>query len=146
MNSFLAPVVEVVSLDDRQRDVLSFPAESTMVDARNLKNWLEQFYPPAMMTRSGYVTKLTGSLTLQPAGLHNTNRQAVLQGDINLVMDDALSTHYVGRLAAVLTYANDSSEPISMKGVMRGIFPKRDLRAGRTRLISLSAAFHSLPE
>jgi len=146
MNSFRAPVVEVVALNDKQRRVLYYPSETTMIDPGELKDWLEQFYPPAMMTRSGYVRELTGLLTLQPAGLQGAKRHAVLQGDVNLVMDDVTNTRYTGRLAVVLTYATDDVEPTALKGVMRGIFPKRDLRARRTRLISLSAAFHSLPE
>ena len=68
------------------------------------------------------------------------------QGDVSLVLDDSTSTRYTGRLAVVLTYAADAVEPTSLKGVMRGVFPKRDIQARRTRRISLSAAIHSLPK
>lgn len=146
MNAYLAPVVETTALDDKQRAALAFPSKSTRVDATVLGDWLTQFYPPAMMTRSGYVKELAGTLTLQPAGLRDGQHQAVLQGDVQLLMDDVTNTRYTGRLAVVLTYAAGSGEPISLKGVMRGVFPKQDVQARRIRRISLSAAIHSLPK
>lgn len=146
MNAFLAPVVETVALDDRQRAALAYPAKATRIDATVLADWLAQFYPPAMMTRSGYVKELAGTLKLQSAGSQGNQRQAVLQGDVRMLMDDATNTRYTGRLAVVLTYAADAGEPTSLKGVMRGVFPKQDLQARRIRRISLSAAIHSLPK
>ena len=146
MNSYLAPVVESIALDRRQRRALAYPGEASRIDATVLENWLAQFYPPAMMTRSGSVRELSGSLVLQPAGVQGDQRHAVLQGDVNLVLDDSSGTRYTGRLAVVLTYAADAREPTSLKGVMRGVFPKRDIQARRTRRISLSAAIHSLPK
>jgi len=144
--AYRTPIVVAVAVDDRQRDRLEYPATPRSIDAGDLRGWLKELYPPAMMTRSGQVADLSGTLRFEAVRTRDAARRtAVLQGDVRLVLDDARRTRYSGRLALVIDYETDRPRPTSLRGVFRGVFPKRDLVRDRLHPITLTAAIGSRP-
>jgi hypothetical protein len=90
--NYRMPTVEVVPFTSQEKKALSRPDSSREVEASELGNWFKQIYPPGIMKKTGYVKKVTGALTLAPAGKSN----AVLKGSVTFFFDDRSSTTYKG--------------------------------------------------
>jgi hypothetical protein len=145
-SSYSAPVVEAVAIQAAERKALRYPAEETTVPAAALSRWLEQIYPPAIMTRSGQVEEISGTLTLAPAGADRRHRYAVLKGPVRFRVDDDQRTTYTGKLEVVLTYPQEVDDFQTLRGAFEGVFPKGDRHRGRTIPIHMTAAIESIPD
>ena len=123
------------------------------VDAGDLKKWLSQVYPPGVMERTSQRTKLVyqiskveGTLVLEPAGSSGKTRYALLRGKVKLTDEGPGDFSYEGKLELVLTYGRSQSKVLSLRGVFDGIYPRYSRVQERVREIPLRAAFESLPE
>lgn len=146
MGHYKMPTVEVVPLTRKERKALEYPVKTKTVDAEELRSWLEQIYPPAIMERSGYVKALSGTLKLTPAGSKRDMRYAILRGEVRFHFDDAKGTKYKGELALVLSYPKTSLAFTTMRGIFHGMYPKSDRMQRRSIDIRMTAAIESRPE
>lgn len=145
--NYLAPTIEAASVSAEEKAALAWPgAAGRDVESKSLKTWLKQIYPPAIMDSYGNVTKGSGTLRLTPAEDADGMRRAVLSGEVDLVLDDAVSTRYRGTIEGVVLYAQDSEEPIGIRAVYVGRYPKRDQRNQQETQLTLTAVIESLPE
>lgn len=138
-------VVEVVPMHPDEWKVLFFPEKAKEIEPESLKNWLVQMYPPAIRTvdQKKPFTKITGSLTLEPAGADAQGRYALLRGEVRLAKGDESESAFNGRLQAVLIYRADAPDVLSLQGVVEGDYLYR-IRG--TQAIPLTAAIESRPE
>jgi hypothetical protein len=138
-------VVETVAMKDDQWQALSFPEKTKDLEAEVLKGWLVQMYPPAIRTvdQSKPFIKITGALQLEPAGVDQKNRYALLQGKVHLAKGDEKASAFEGTLRAVITYRLDAPEVQSVRGVVEGEYL---YRIRETQRIPLVAAIESRPE
>jgi hypothetical protein len=141
--NYKAPAVEAVTTTEVERKALSFPGKSRTLSAADLRRWLEQIYPPAIMDSSGEPPQLRGTLTLAPAGSDKSRRFATLKGDIAFTLDDRAETTYRGTLEAVVTYDAGKDDFVSLSGVFEGMFPKSDVKRGRSMEFALTAVIES---
>ena len=144
--NYKMPTVEVVPLTKGEKKALAYSKKSKSVDAVDLKGWLEQIYPPAIMERTGYIKSISGMLTLTPAGSKGNRRFALLEGEVQFLFDDAKGTRYKGDLSLVLSYPKDSSNFMTVRGVFEGVYPKSDRMQKRTMDIRMTAALESRPD
>ncbi len=139
MLNYKAPAVEAVTTTEIERKALAYPAKARDVATSELRRWLEQIYPPAIMDSSGKPPAVEGTLTLSPAG----ESRAILRGEVRFELDDRARTKYRGTLEAVVTYGDSGFA--SFRGVLEGTFLKPDARGGAVEL-RLTAAIESTPE
>jgi hypothetical protein len=139
--NYRMPTVEVVPFTPGEKKSLSRPDSSREVDASELGNWFKQIYPPGIMEKTGYVKKVTGALTLSPAGKSN----AILKGSVTFFFDDRSSTTYKGGIELVVSYGKDRS-PSSVKGLLNGMYPKSDRHHQDTNKINMTVLIESRPE
>ena len=152
MRAYRAPVVEAVALEKADWKPLEYPRKKRDVDAGDLKKWLSQVYPPGVMERTSQRTKLVyqiskveGTLALEPAGSNGKTRYALLSGKVKLTDEGPGDFSYEGKLELVLTYGRTQSKVLSLKGVFDGIYPRYSRVQEKVRKIPLRAAFESLP-
>ena len=152
MRAYRAPVVEAVALAKADWKALEYPRKKRTVDAADLEKWLSQVYPPGVMERTSQqtkkvyqISKVEGSLTLEPAGSSGKTRYAILSGQVKLTDEGPDDFSYEGQLEIVLTYGSSQSKVVSLKGVFDGIYPRYSHVQERVRNIPLRAAFESLP-
>jgi hypothetical protein len=139
--NYRMPTVEVVPFTSEEKKVLSRSNAPKEVEASDLGNWFRQIYPPGIMEKTGYVKKVSGALTLTPAGKAN----AVLKGTVTFFFDDRSSTTYEGTVELVVSYGKDRS-PSSVKGLWNGMYPKSDRRHQDTNEIKMMVLIESRPE
>lgn len=152
MRAYRAPVVEAVALAKADWKALEYPHKKRTVDAGDLEKWLSQVYPPGVMERTSQqtkkvyqISKVEGSLTLEPAGSSGKTRYAILSGQVKLTDEGPDDFSYEGQLEIVLTYGSSQAKVISLKGAFDGIYPRYSRVQERVRKIPLRAAFESLP-
>ncbi len=152
MRAYRAPVVEAVALAKADWKVLEYPRKKRTVDAADLEKWLSQVYPPGVMERTSQqtkkvyqISKVEGSLTLEPAGSSGKTRYAILSGQVKLTDEGPDDFSYEGQLEIVLTYGSSQARVVSLKGIFDGIYPRYSRVQERVRKIPLRAAFESLP-
>ncbi|MBI1914667.1 MAG: hypothetical protein HYS12_08010 [Planctomycetes bacterium] len=139
------PVVEVVAMKAEEWKVLAFPGKTREIQAAALKNWLVQLYPAAIRAadQAKPFTNVTGSLTLEPAGVDKVGRYALLRGKIHLAKGDDNESAFEGTLQAVVTYRSDAAEVKSLRGVVEGDYL---YRTRGTHKLPIVAAIESRPE
>ncbi len=152
MRAYRAPVVEVVPLTAAHWKPLAYPQKKRSVPAAKLKRWLSEVYPPGIMervdprTKKAYrISKVSGDLTLAPAGSDGDRDFATLRGRIRLTDEGPDEFSFEGALDVVLSYEESRTGAPTLRGVFEGIYPRHDRRHDRTREIPLRAAFESRP-
>jgi hypothetical protein len=152
MKAYRAPVVEAVALTRNDWKPLAYPDREKTIEASLLNKWLSQVYPPGVMERTDPQTKqvyrisrIRGSLTLEPAGAFNNMRYALLTGRIILIDEGPDDFSYEGDIEIVLTYSKTRSMPQSLRGIFDGIYPRFNPMNRSFREIPLQAAFEALP-
>jgi hypothetical protein len=152
MKAYRAPVVEAVALTRNDWKPLAYPDREKTIEASLLNKWLSQVYPPGVMERTDPQTKqvyrisrIRGSLTLEPAGAFNNMRYALLTGRIILIDEGPDDFSYEGDIEIVLTYSKTRSMPQSLRGIFDGIYPRYNPMNRSFREIPLQAAFEALP-
>ena len=109
LNQFRSPIVEAVSMTDELRKSLRYPSAAATVTATELRPWLEQIYPAAIMDGHGGFRKIEGNLVLKPAGADDAYRYAVIEGDVEFVLDNAGASMYHASVSVVLKYRRADS-------------------------------------
>ncbi|CAN5221703.1 hypothetical protein BH11PLA2_BH11PLA2_17430 [soil metagenome] len=140
MHHYRTPIVEAVPMTEGIRKALRYPAAETKLTADDLKPWLEQIYPAAMMEGHGGFKSIEGKFTLKPAGQDTTHRYAIAEGNAWFELDDVDATYYRGTLAFVMKYPLKDDTLSSLRGVIDCTVPRGPER------IKLTAAIESLPE
>lgn len=140
LNHYRTPIVEAVEMTDDLRKALRYPDAATTRTAADLKLWLEQVYPAAIMDGKGGFRSIDGTLQFRPAGRDETYRYATIRGTVDFELDNTGRTKYRGDLAFVLKYALKEAAVESIRGVIDCTVPKGPER------IRLLAAVESLPE
>lgn len=135
-NQYAAPVVECVPIGERERKALAKPERARDVDAAELRAWLEQLTPPAIMEGMGGVKEISGALTLEPSGL--------LRGDVKLVLDDPNRSSCRGRLEGVVTWKDGAFATV--RAAFEGVFGKPDRMRRGTMDFTMKGAIESRPE
>lgn len=151
MRAYSAPVVENVPLQDKDWQTLAYCEQETTLDASQLYPWLSQVYPPGVMERTDPVSKeafrierVEGQLALMPAGKNDKYRFMRLTGRIRLHDEGNDDFSFVGNLAVVLAYPEDSQTPVALQGVFEGTYPRYDRMHLKTRNIPLTAVFETI--
>jgi hypothetical protein len=139
--NYKAPTVEAVTATAAEKKALEYPESAREVAAADLRRWLEQIYPAAIMDSSGKPPALKGTLTLSPAG----KRAAILKGELVFTMDDRAATEYRGTLEVAITYG-EGRDYVSLRGLFEGIYPKSDPKRGKPMEHSMTAVIESTPE
>lgn len=140
LNHYRTPIVEAVPMTDFIRDALQYPDTATTLTAKDLRPWLEQVYPAAIMDGKGGFRSIEGRMTFKPAGQDSGARYAVLEGEINFELDNTSRSRYRGDLAFVLQYSVKERALETLRGILDCTVPKGPER------IKLLAAVESLPE
>ncbi len=143
--NYKAPTVEAVNTSDAERKALAYPDTTREVPAEELKRWLGQLFPAAIMDSSGKPPLVSGTLTLAPAGAGGGRRLALLKGTVAFQMDDRAATRYRGALEAVLTFG-DGKDFSSLRGSFSGVYPKSDPRHERPLEFQMNAVLESFPD
>ncbi|MCH2182624.1 MAG: hypothetical protein MK108_11520 [Mariniblastus sp.] len=151
MRAYSAPVVETVPLEEEAWQSLTYSGQETTVDASELFPWLSQVYPPGIMERTDPVSKeafrierVTGQLTMIPAGRNDRYRFMRLSGRIRLKDEGQDDFSFDGNLSIVLAYAGNQDLPVGLQGIFEGQYPRHDRMQRRTRHIPLTAIFESI--
>lgn len=142
---YRAPVVEAVAFSDAEREALAWPEAEREVEARSLRRWLCQVYPPAIMDGMGGLDEISGKLRLRPAGADERRRWATLSGRVRMTLDNDAETRYHVDVELALAYTRDSPRLASLRGAIEGTFNKPDRRGDGTRM-PITAAIESRPE
>ena len=79
-----------------------------------------------------------------PAGKNDKYRFMRLTGSIRLHDEGNDNFSFVGKLAVVLAYPEDSHTPVALHGVFEGTYPRYDRMHSKTRNIPLTAVFESI--
>lgn len=140
LNHYRTPIVEPVPMTDGLREVLRYPSEACTLPAGDLRPWLEQVYPAAIMDGKGGFRKIEGKLRFTPAGADAACRYAIVEGDVEFVLDNEGCSTYRGSLAIVLKYDLKDGALSSVRGVCESVVPKGPEK------IRMTAAIESRPE
>jgi hypothetical protein len=140
LNHYRTPIVETVPMTEALRKALSYPKEAGTISATDLRPWLEQVYPAAIMDGKGGFRKIDGKLRFSPAGSDATYRYAVVEGEVEFVLDNEGRSTYTGRLAIALKYRREGDVLHSLRGVCESTIPKGPEK------IRMTAAIESRPE
>lgn len=147
---YLAPVVEVVEVEDAERSLLEWASREGEIEARALGRWLGQIYPPARMSSSGALPLVEGTLQRKPAGKDSEHRYATLCGKVRMTLDEGSGVTYEGELEAVLIYGKSSSALEGFRAVYRGFYPEPAPRNAKrppaNHGIAIEAVIESLPD
>jgi hypothetical protein len=143
--NYKAPTVEAVTTTDAERKALAYPEAGREVKVEELKRWLEQLYPAAIMDSSGNPPVVSGTLTLAPAGSDGKKRFALLKGEVKFQMDDKAATAYRATIEAVVTYGEGAAFT-SIRGAVDGVYPKSDPKHARAVEFRMTAMIESTPE
>jgi hypothetical protein len=137
-------VVEVVPVAVEEWRVLSYPDAAREIDPESIRNWLVQMYPPAIRTvdQKKPFTRITGVLTLTPAGADEESRYALLRGVVHLAKGDETESAFEGTVQMVVTYGRDAADVQSVQGMLKGSYL---YRVRGTQPILLTAAIESRP-
>jgi hypothetical protein len=139
------PVVEVVPMKAEEWKALSFPERAKAIDAKALRQWLVQLYPPGISPADERkpFREISGSLELVPAGADKHGRYALLRGKVRLAKGDDTESAFEGLLQAVVTYRHGAPEVQSVRGVVEGDYLYRIRGTDR---LPLKVAIESRPE
>lgn len=140
LNHYRTPIVEAVALTDVLRKSLRCPTVGGTLNAAQLRPWLEQIYPAAIMDGQGGFQKIDGKLEFKAAGSDSTYHYAVAEGDVQFVLDNANGSSYHGTLSLVFKYRRSDKSLYSLRGVFEGDVPKGP------EWIHMTAAIESLPK
>ena len=143
--NYKAPTVEAVTTTDVERKALAYPSAARDVKADELKRWLGQVYPAAIMDSSGKPPEISGTLTLSPAGTDGQKRRAIMKGEVTFQMDDKAATKYRVALEGVVTYGT-GPEFVSLRAVLDGVYPKSDPHHSKPVEFRMTAVMESTPE
>ena len=135
--SYGAPVVEVVENKD-EWTTLAYPKVAREIDAQKLSRWFRLCYPAGVNEQLEPYESIEGTLTLKPTG----KRQAILSGKIRLGLSAATHPPFEGTFEAFLRYKGDR---VSLRGVVDGIYRRRDRMHDRDMQWKLTAAVESRP-
>jgi hypothetical protein len=136
--NYKMPTVEVVPFLASEKKVLSRAKSGREFDASKLQGWLEQVFPPGIMNSTGKMKRVSGKLILSPAG----RRNSILRGEVTFQYDDEAGTIYKGTLELVISH----SERVGVKGILEGMYPKKDRRHHDTNEIGMTVLIESRPE
>ena len=141
------PLVETVPMADQDWQRFAWPSEARHIEAKDLNKWLEKIYPDSNRSVSPVekLDRITGHLTLEPAGTDGKHRYVLLRGKLqfraapysfpNLRRDtpvarqirrNATRFEFAGTFEAVLTYPAKSPEVQSIQAELTGTYPWRD--------------------
>lgn len=140
MNHYRTPIIEAVPLTQSVREVLKYSNWDRALTAADLKPWLEQIYPAAIMDGKGGFNRIDGALTFKLMGKNETQRFATITGTVDFELDNASRTTYRGELEIALRYSLNDPGVASIRGVLSFTVPKGPEK------IKLVAALESLPE
>lgn len=133
---YRAAVAECVPVGDRELRALAPVEKARSFDAAELRAWLGQLMPPAVMEGMGGVKEISGSLTLEPSGL--------LGGEIRLVLDDPNGSACTGRLDGVVTWRDGKFATV--RAAFEGVFGKPDRMRRGTMDFAMKAVIESRPD
>ena len=165
------PLVETVPMADKDWQRFAWPSEARHIEAKDLSQWLEKVYPDSKRGVSPVekLDRITGRLTLEPAGMDGKHRYALLWGKLqfrvapysfpNMLFDtpvarqmrrNATRFEFTGTFEAVLTYPAKSPEVQSIQAELTGTYPWRDHGRGKRNSplhrLQLYAAIESRPK
>ena len=140
LNHYRTPTVEVVPMTDEHRKALSYSAQEHEIKVADIKPWLEQMYPPAIMDGFGGFSKISGKILASPAGQDKDYRYLLVKGDLTFELDNQGRASYYGKLNLVLRYPLKSQSIHSIRGVMVSEVPKGP------EMIPMTVAIESRPE
>jgi len=110
------------------------------LSATDLKPWLEQMYPAAIMDGKGGFRKIEGNLAFKSAGKDDKHRFATITGRVDFELDNVGTSTYSGDVSIVVSYPLTESTVESIRGVADFTVPKGPER------IKITAALESVPE
>jgi len=152
MKAYNTPVVEVEAPTQEEWRALSYPKAAREVDASALFCSWKHVYPPGVMERQDKTTyveyrvaKAEGTLELRPAGAMGGKRCAVLTGRVKLTDEGPDDFSWEGDFQAVLTYANGSDVPETLRGVYEAVYTRYDRAQQFEKKLPLTAVIESLP-
>ncbi len=140
LNHYRTPIVETVPMTEELRKALSYPKDAGTISASNVRAWLEQVYPAAVMDGKGGFRKIDGKLTFAPAGADDAYRYAVVEGEVEFVLDNEGRSTYKGSLSVALKYRREENALYSIRGVCESVVPKGPEK------IRMTVAIESRPE
>jgi len=146
MNHFMVPIVEAVSINEKEQKALRYSAQTHKIDAAVLERWLAQMYPAAVMDGHGGMNQITGTLTYTSAGENESHRYAVLRGNVRFELDNQTKITYQGPFDLVLRYSKTSDELESVWGTMTTKIPRADMKGKTVEMVSMSVAIESIPK
>ncbi len=140
LNHYRTPTVEVVPMTDELRKTLRYVDAPREIKVADIKPWLEQMYPPAIMDGWGGFSKIGGKLVASPAGKDGTHRYVIVKGDLSFELDNRGGSSYTGKLDLVLRYSLEGQALHSLRGVMESKVPKGP------EFIPMTVSIESRPE
>jgi hypothetical protein len=111
-------------------DAITYPRAERTVEAKDLKAWLRQAYPPGFNEHLYPWESVSGTLTLKPAGSKEGVRYAILRGRVRLSTEEGGGHAMDATVEAVVTYGADTEEVRSLRAVVEGDYPRRDAYRG----------------
>lgn len=140
LQHFKVPTVEAIAFAPEELSALAWSKESRKIDAQQLKRWLDQMYPPAVMDGHGGVETVSGTLQYQQAGATSTHRYATVIGPVSLTLDNRTKISYQGNLELVLRYPLDSDQIESVWGNMTTTIPRHNPQGKVAEKVSMTVA------
>jgi hypothetical protein len=140
LNHYRTPTVEAVPMTDDLRKALRYPGKASTIAATDVRPWLEQMYPPAIMDGKGGFRKIESKLRFVPAGEDATYRYATIEGDVEFLLDNEARSGYQGSLAIVVKYRREGLKLYSVRGLCECDVPKGPEK------IRMTAVIESRPE
>lgn len=149
LSQYRSAVAEPLLLGAEARAALSTRGQSSAasrtVPASAIGSVLKQFYPPAIMQKTGQISAQTGTLTLTPVGTNREGAWLKLTGIATLTLDDGVDTTFSVAVDAMVVTDAASGTFKSVRGILHGVCPKVpfDNARARTHQLEMTGTFAS---
>lgn len=144
LRHFRVPTVEAVEVSQAERQALAWSAKPKTLSARDIKAWLQECYPPAVMDGKGGFRGITGTLSWKPAGESAEFRYATLSGTISFELDNTGRAKYQGPLEIALTYPKDREDFIDLKGTLKTSIPRQNPEGRTVERVTMDVALEGI--
>jgi hypothetical protein len=140
MQHFAVPVVEAVTYGDAEKGTLRYRSEAYTLEATALQRWFAPIYPPAVMDGHGGMERVSGTLSVTPAGSSTTHRYAIVKGTFRFQLDNTSRITYAGPVELLCRYPKDSVELDAVWGVLKTSIPRHNQQGRTVETVSLTVA------
>ncbi|MBL8823074.1 MAG: hypothetical protein JNJ77_10840 [Planctomycetia bacterium] len=140
LQHFKVPTVEAIAYAPEELSALVWSKDSRKIEAQQLKRWLDQMYPPAVMDGHGGVEAVSGTLQFQQAGATSTHRYATVSGQVSFTLDNKTKISYQGKLELVLRYPLESTQIESVWGNMTTTIPRHNPQGKVAEQVTMTVA------